>query len=66
MNPLLLFYITVYEVGIIVSILQNRYWRCTELKQFAQIHRAGQGQTAAWVQIPCFPITPDYANVVAS
>lgn len=51
MNQLLLFYITVYEVSIIVVILQNGYLKLTGVKQFSQIYRAGKGQTAAWLQI---------------
>lgn len=54
MNQLLLFYITIYEVGIIIAILQNGCLRLTEVKQFARIHRVGKGQTAAWLQTPCF------------
>lgn len=37
--------IIVYKVDIVIAIIQSGYLRLRELKELAQIHGAGRGQT---------------------
>ena len=53
----------VYKVDIIIAILQNGYLRLREIKEFAPIHRACQGQAEqSDSKSRAFSIASDYSK----